>query len=122
MENLKFFTLALVVVLISIPIVLTVKKFATYDTGTNFRVTFDPTTCYKCRDCPCKFTLNNGHSYVLNKTDKNRCITDHEKINEGIKDGLDSVTVELSVKTYATFFDCLRWYSAHPSAYKLSQY
>ncbi len=122
MENTRFLILALVVALISIPVVLTVKKFATYDTGTNFRVTFDPLTCHKCRDCPCTYTLNNGQDYVLNKIDKNRCITDSGVVTDGIKKGLDSVTVEFSVKTYGEFYDCLRWYSNHPTAYKVDQY
>ena len=122
MGNAKFLTLALVVALISIPVVWAVKQFATYDTGTNFRVTLDPITCHKCRNCPCTYTLNNGDTYVLNKVDKNRCTTDSETINSAIKAGLDSVTVEFTVKTYGKFLDCLRWYSIHPSPYNSPQY
>ena len=122
MENFRGLILALVVAVTSVPIVLSVRQFATYNTSTNFRATFDPLTCYKCRNCPCQFTLNNGQKYTLNRVDKNRCITDHEVINEGIKKGLDSVTVEFEVSTYGKFYDCLRWHSAHPSPYKEEAY
>jgi len=116
MENAKFTAIALVVFFISLPLFLSVKKVVSYDISTNFRVSFDPITCYKCRDCTCKYTVNNGDTYILNKTDKNRCTTDHEIINKGIKAGAKEVTVEFEVPEYAKFFDCIKWYSLHPSS------
>jgi len=115
MESLKSIFLALAVAILFIPLAFFVKKFATYDTATNFRVTFNPATCYECKDCPCKYTLNNGDSYILSSYDKKYCITDYEKINEGIESRSDIITVELTVKEYRKFYDCLKWYSLHPT-------
>jgi len=115
MESLKSIFLALAVGILFVPLAMSVKKFATYDTAINFSVTFDPVTCYGCKDCPCKYTLNNGDSYILSSFDKRHCTTDHEKINEGIKNNMESITIDLKVKEYRKFFDCLKWYSAHPT-------
>jgi len=119
MESPRSLILALVFALLSMPVVFTVKKFATYDTGTNFRVTLDPITCHKCLNCPCKYELNNGQTYILNRIDKNRCVTDSQAVTDGIKMGADSVTVEFTVSTYGKFFDCLRWYALHPTPIKI---
>ncbi len=115
MENLKIVFLALAVAILFIPFALVVKKFTSYDTATNFRVSFDPVTCYACKECPCKYTLNNGKSYLLSSHDKNYCTTDHKEINEGVEKGLERITIELKVKEYSKFYDCLRWYTYHPT-------
>ena len=115
MEGLKPIFLALAVAILFVPFAIIVKKFSTYDTATNFRVTFDPITCYQCQDCPCKYTLNNGDSYILSSHDKNYCTTDHEKINEGIKESAERITIELEVPAYRKFYDCLKWYTVHPT-------
>jgi len=52
---------------------------------------------------------------MLSSHDKNHCTTDHDAINKGIEKGLEKITVELKVEEYRTFYDCLRWYSAHPT-------
>lgn len=115
MESLKSIFLALAVAILFVPLAISVKKFTSYDTSINFRVTFDPVTCYGCKGCPCKYTLNNGDSYILSSYDKRQCTTDHEKINEGIKENAERITIELEVEEYRKFYDCLRWYSAHPT-------
>ncbi len=115
MESLRNALLALSVALLFIPLGMVVKKFTSYDTSVNFRVTFDPTTCYACKDCPCKYTVNNGDTFILSSHDKSQCTTDHEKINEGIRNGSDSITVEMTIQKYRTFYDCLQWFSQHPT-------
>lgn len=115
MNSLRTAILAFSIALLFIPMVLIVKKVTSYDNSVNFRVSFDPVSCYDCKDCPCKYTVNNGDSYILSSFDKNQCTSDHDKINEGIEKGLDSITVEMSVKQYRKFFDCVKWYSLHPT-------
>lgn len=116
METLKSLILALSIALLFIPLALIVKKITSYDTSVNFRVTFDPKTCYACPECPCKYTVNNGDSFVLSSHDKKYCTTDHKKINEGIKKDMGEITIEMKVEEYRKFYDCLRWYSLHPTS------
>lgn len=118
MENTKNIAILFVLIIIGIPLVLSVRKVASYDTSKNFTVKFDPVTCYKCRDCPCTFVTNNGHKYILNKIDKNRCTHDPEIINKGIKENLNEVEFVFNAKTYAKFYDCISWYSYHPTTYQ----
>ena len=119
MEGIKTAIIIASLVLFFIPTTMIVKKFTSYDTAVNFRVSFDPVTCYACRDCPCEYELNNGDKYFLTSYDKNYCTTDHEEINTAIENELDRITIELEIPEYRNFYDCLKWYTTHPTMAKI---
>lgn len=117
MEKYKPLFLALAVSILFFPLAFYVRKFAQIDTPKHLEVSFNPTACYQCRDCSCEFTLDDGSSYKLSKYDKTVCKVGQDPINEGLKKGLDYMTVEMKVPEYRQFMDCIKWYSNHPSTF-----
>ncbi len=117
MEKYKPLFLALAVAILFIPLSIHIRKFANIDRPLKYAVNFNPMECYACRGCPCEFTLDDDSSYLLNRYDKSVCKVDYNEINRGMREGLTNMSVEMSIRDYREFSDCLKWYSEHPSTY-----
>ncbi|OGC45993.1 hypothetical protein A2V49_01970 [candidate division WWE3 bacterium RBG_19FT_COMBO_34_6] len=98
-----------------LPIAYYTQKFTAISAPVNFDITVDPMICYKCVECPCEYTLRNGKKYILNRVDKTRCILDSNLIVDAMKKKQKELIFTLKIPEYADFYDCLTWYTVHPS-------
>lgn len=107
--------LAVAILILLAPFGFYVKQFTQLNSQPGVSVEFNPMECYACVDCPCKYTLNDTKDFVLSSNDKSLCKIPYEHVQKGITDKSSYMKIRLEPERYKNLFDCLSWYSTHPS-------
>ena len=76
------------------------------------KISFNPVSCFSCYGCFCRYTVDEEESYILNESNKRKCL------EYTMKDGdieKREVTVTLSGRKFKDFIECVKKYRDNSS-------